>query len=236
MGGYDYDVAWRDVYGDIQRHGPAHYHLCRIVKRLLAGIDYASVLDVGCGPGHNYSLLTKEGAVARFDGIDVSERALREARQHFPGRFVQADVQREHLDGCWELVFCSLVLEHLPDDEAAIRHLRKMAGRYLLVTSIVGDFERYRPWELSQGHVRNYRAGELEEKLVAAGFHVVKALYWGFPFYSPLVRTLQNFSTVGTGAYSLGTRLLAAGLRWIYYLNSSRRGDMVFILAQTEHA
>lgn len=228
----DYDRVWTEIYGDMQRCGPVHYHLTRIVRRILAGIEYNSVLDVGCGPGHNAPLLTKLGAVPRFDGLDVSGLAIEEAQRRLPGRFWQCDVQAEHQPGTWDLVYCSLVLEHLPDDEAAIANLRRMTGQYLLVTSIAGDFARYKRWDARMGHVRNYRRGELEEKLVAAGFALRQCVYWGFPFYSPFARTLQNFTKAGTGSFNGATRLLAAVLKGLYYLNSSRKGDIVVILAE----
>lgn len=229
---YDYDDAWRDVYGDIQRHGPGHHHMRRILGRILAGIEYETVLDVGCGPGHNVPLLTKEGKIPRVDGMDVSEEALRYARSCAKGSFVHGDIQKESREGQWDLVFCSLLLEHVVDDVAAVRNLRKMTGHWLLVSSIMGDFEKYRAWELTQGHVRNYRAGELEAKLVAEGFEIVKVIRWGFPFYSPIVRSLQNLSSVGIGKYGLLTRILARVLTWVYYLNSQHRGDVIFILAR----
>lgn len=229
---YDYDRMWEDVYGDIQEHGPGHHHLTRIVRRILSEIEYDSVLDVGCGLGHNHRLLTKGGQVARFDGIDVSEKALEWARAHAKGHFRQCDIQRECPEGTWELVSCSLVLEHLADDDAAIRNLRKVAGHYLLITSIAGDSERYRAWEETQGHVRNYRVGQLEQKLCAEGFQIQKVIYWGFPFYSPIARTLQTFSKVGVGEFGIVARIIAGLLTGIYYLNSHRRGDVVIVLAE----
>jgi SAM-dependent methyltransferase len=230
---YDYDVVWRDVYGDIQKYGPCHHHMCRILRRMLSRIEYGSVLDVGCGCGHNYTLLTKNGAAPRFGGIDISDYALEIARKTVPGEFRQCDIQQEHLQGQWDLVVCSLVLEHLADDTAAIRHMRFMTKHYLLVTSIAGDFERYRKWDETQGHVRNYRVGELEQKLREGGFRIRESIYWGYPFYSPIGRTLQNQNQMGLGAFTWRARAAAKLATWLYYLNSSRRGDMVFVLAET---
>jgi SAM-dependent methyltransferase len=229
---YDYDEMWAEVYGDIQHFGPVHRHMHRIVESVLAGLDYSSVLDVGCGPGENYPLLSKGRSLTRFDGIDISESVLQKARAAVKGSFWLVDVQREHLDGVWDLVFSSLVFEHLPDDVAALHHLRPMTGKYLLLTTIAGNYERYRRWEEHVGHVRNFRRGELEQKLVAAGFKPRTSIYWGFPFYTPLVRTLHNLSTVGTGAYGRSTRLLASILYWVYFLNSHRRGDLLIVLAE----
>ena len=203
----------------------------RIVASVLGGLDYRSVLDVGCGAGHNMALLTRGRTLERVSGLDVSEEALARARERVPGaEFHQSDIERAAIDGTWDLVFSSLVLEHLADDEAAIRNMRAMARRDLVVTTMAGDFERYRPWEEQVGHVRNYARGALERKLEAAGMRVVRAIYWGFPFYTPIVRTLQNRSRA-TAEYTRAARLASALMHRVFFLNSSRRGDLLTVHA-----
>jgi hypothetical protein len=106
-----------------------------------------------------------------------------------------------------------------------------MTGRHLLLTTIAGDFERYRAWDEQVGHVRNYRRGELEAMLAARGLRVVEAIYWGAPFYSPITRLAQNRATA-SAEYGPLQRVAAAVLGGVYYLNSSRRGDLLVILAE----
>jgi trans-aconitate methyltransferase len=225
----DYDVMWREVYGEMQDRGPVHRHMRRLLRRLLAGLDYRSVLDVGCGAGHNLPLLTEGREMERLVGVDVAEEPLARARRG-RGEFRRLDVQSDALDERFDLVFSSLLLEHLPDDAAALRHLRAMADRHLVATTIAGDFERYRRFDEQVGHVRNYRRGELEAKLADAGFRVRQAIYWGFPFYSPLARSLLN-RTRPAPAYGPATRLAATALYGLYFLNSSRRGDLLLVHA-----
>lgn len=229
---HDYDEIWSEVYGDIQEHGPVHRHLQRLVKREIEPLAYTSVLEVGCGPGHNLPMLTHGRHIERIGGMDISEVALSTARDRFDGTFILGDIQHTPLEGQWDLVFCSLVMEHLPDDLAALRHMRPAVGNHLLLTTIAGDFERYRSWEDRMGHVRNYARGELEEKLEATGFRVIRSTYWGWPFYTPLVRTVQNRSAVGTGEFNAATRLIASATWLLYHLNSHRRGDVLVTLAE----
>ena len=226
-----YDALWETAYGDMQEIGPVHRHMRRIVAGVLGGLEYRSVLDVGCGAGHNLPLLTAGRSLERVTGVDVSEEALGRARTRMPGaEFAQLDVATGALDGVWDLVFSSLLIEHLHDDEAALRNMRAMCGRDLVLTTIAGDFERYRAWDEQVGHVRNYAHGELERKLEAAGFEVARAIYWGFPFYTPLVRTLQNRSRV-SAEYTRGARIAAALMHRVFFLNSSRRGDLLVVHA-----
>jgi SAM-dependent methyltransferase len=226
-----YDEIWEHVYGDMQESGPVHRHMKRLLRGILQTIDYRSVIDVGCGQGHNLPLLLEGRSMDRVTGIDISKPALERAGQRADADFHQLDVQQAALEGKWDLVFSALVLEHLPDDEAALRNMRRMAGRHVLITTIAGDFERYRAWDERMGHVRNYRVGELEQKLGRAGFKVERAVYWGFPFYSPIIRTLQNRTGTGTGKFGLAARLAAHALFWLYSLNSARRGDLLIIHA-----
>jgi SAM-dependent methyltransferase len=226
-----YDELWESAYGDMQDIGPVHRHMRRIVAKVLQPLSYRSVVDVGCGAGHNMPLLVGGRDLDRVTGADVSEEALGRARERMPAAdFVPLDVERDGLDGTWDLVFSSLLIEHLNDDEAALRNMRAMAGRDLVLTTIAGDFERYRAWDEQVGHVRNYARGELEAKLAAAGFTVQQAVYWGFPFYTPLVRTLQNRSRP-TAEYTRGARIASAVMHRVFFLNSHRRGDLLVVHA-----
>ena len=228
----DYDEVWRGAYGDMQDHGPVHRHMRRIARRLLEPLDYRSVLEVGCGAGNNLAVVAAGRSLDRLTGVDISAEALRRAAGRAPGAELRRlDIERDALPGGWDLVFSSLVLEHLHDDRAALRNLRAMCGRYLLVTTIAGDFERYRAWDEQMGHVRNYRRGELERKLAEAGFRVREVVYWGWPLYSPLVRTLQNRMS-SEPSYGRATRALAWAIHKLYYLNSARRGDLLVVLAE----
>jgi SAM-dependent methyltransferase len=226
----DYDLMWREVYGEMQDRGPVHRHMRRLLRHLLSGLEYRSVLDVGCGAGHNLPLLVEGRRVDRLVGVDLAEEPLRRARERAEGEFHRLDVESGALDERFDLVFTSLLLEHLPDDAGALRNMHAMAARHLVATTIAGDFERYRRFDAQVGHVRNYRRGELEAKLADAGFGVQRAIYWGFPLYSPLVRRLQN-RTRPAAVHGRATRAAAALLYALYFLNSSRRGDLLIVHA-----
>jgi SAM-dependent methyltransferase len=226
-----YDDIWSEAYGDIQEVGPVHRHMRRLLVHQLAELSYDSVVDVGCGAGHNLPLLCAARQLRRVCGLDVSTEALRRAGERSDAEFVQLDIEAEALDQRFELVFSSLLLEHLHDDGAALRHMQAMTTKHLLVTTIAGNFDRYRAWDEQVGHVRNYQVGELERKLEEAGFVVEQALYWGFPFYTPLARVAQN-GMKAEPTYGRSTRAIATAMYLLYYLNSSRRGDLLIIRAR----
>lgn len=67
----------------------------------------------------------------------------------------------------------------------------------------------------------------------AAGFVVDRVIYWGFPFYAPIVPTLQSYAKVKS-RLGLGGRLVAGMLYLLYFLNSFRKGDLLFISAHVQ--
>ena len=230
----DYDEMWRSIYEDLETSGPSHRHIHRFCRRLLLPLDYESVLDVGCGPGHNISLLCRGKSINRLAGIDVSGEILGIAEQrHENGEFHCLDIEKQHLDDRYDLVFCSLVLEHIVDDEAALRNLYAMTAKYLVLVTVQGDYGRFAKNEKMLGHVRNYRRGELLAKVRQTGFKVIEKIEWGFPFYSPIGRILYNLNPKqGTGKFGFMERFIANSLYLLYFLNSSRRGDIIIVFAE----
>jgi SAM-dependent methyltransferase len=226
---------WRHVYRDVAKWGATHRHMKRIIRRMLAGIRYDSVLDVGCGPGDNLEILSRDRPLESVVGADISAFALQQARAAHHAQFFSLDIERDRLEGAWDLVTSFLLLEHLEDDVAALRNMRAMTRKYLLLSTIAGDYARYRRWDARVGHVRNYAVGELERKLEHVGFHVESAVYWGFPFYAPLTRALQNWADPTMGGRPLihpFGRVFSELAYLLYFLNSSRRGDVLVVLAR----
>jgi 2-polyprenyl-3-methyl-5-hydroxy-6-metoxy-1,4-benzoquinol methylase len=231
----DYNVIWREVYGDIQKYGPVHRHMRKLFLKLLSQLSYETVVDVGCGGGGNLLLLNFNRDLKRVIGIDISEEAIKDASQKLPAEYRVLDIQKIFIHEKFDMVFCSFLLEHVEDDDTTITNLSNMCDKYLFVSTIQGDYEKYKEWEKKMGHVRNYHPGELEDKLKKRGFRILKRIQWGFPFYSPIVRKLQLLNPkVGTGKYDTKTKIIASVLNLLYYLNSSSRGDILVILAVKE--
>lgn len=229
---FDYDKRWYKAgLNDMKRLGPTSRHVRRLIKRLIAPLAFASILDVGCGQGSLLAELARIYPEAHVAGVDVSSSALDLARRKHPaGEFEALNVQEERLDARYDLVTCVEVLEHLPDDEAALANIARMTERYFLAVSVQG---RMRAFERHVGHVRNYQPGELTNKIENAGFEVIQTIEWGFPFYSPMLRdVLETSDGKGTqGHYGPIRKLAAHALYGLFFLNATRRGDKIFVLA-----
>ncbi|HXF94993.1 MAG TPA: methyltransferase domain-containing protein [Gemmatimonadales bacterium] len=225
-----YDQLWELAWGDVQAHGPVHRHTIEQLVRLIRAIPVRSVLDVGCGAG---DLLAALHAERRYDlaGADLSEAALTKARARVPsGRFYTLDIQRARLPQSFDLVVSVQVLEHLVDDIAALCNMGAMAKRFVLFSTVLG---RMRRSEIRIGHVRNYSVPEIQQKLAAAGLTPIQIRRWGFPFYSPLYRTLVEYLPGGPPLGSMGrlSRGIAHLLYHLYRANWPGRGDIVTVLA-----
>jgi SAM-dependent methyltransferase len=227
-----YDQLWTKTWGDQQTFGPVHRRLRQELLSLITKLTPASVLDVGCGSGGNLAAIAHVMPQVELAGVDVSPEALALAAQRVPGAsFRQLDAQREKLDEQFDLVLCNQVIEHLVDDITALRNMALMAKRWVLVGTMRG---RMRKSELAIGHFRNYSDVELHAKAEKAGLEVVDIFGWGFPFYSPLYRTMIEWLPGGPpeGKFGAAQQAIANFLYHLYALNIPRCGDVVTMLAR----
>lgn len=227
-----YDQLWSGAWGDIQRLGPVHRRQTEALLKLVAKLNVRTVLDVGCGSGDNLAALKHGMPQLELSGVDVSPEALALAAQRAPGTILrELDVQRDNLKQTFDLVMAIQVMEHLADDTTALRNMALMAKQWVLVTTMRG---RMRPSEKAIGHLRNYSDHDLRDKAVSAGLEVVDLFGWGFPFYSPLYRTMIEWLPGGPPQGKIGTKqqVLANALYHLYFLNIPRRGDVVTMLAR----
>ena len=231
----EYNKIWCAKWGDMQKYGPVHRHHRRIFSLLLKGISYDSVLDVGCGEGSNLKFIKSldTDKEIKFAGIDISKNAIAQAKKESKNNsFFVMDCQKEKLDKKFALVICSDVVEHLKDDDSAIRNLFEMTEKYCLIATMQG---RMRKFEKNIGHFKNYKYGELEEKMKTNGFRIVKKIEWGWPLYSPLYRNLLDFGKVETmtgGKFGILKKTISFILYYIFFINSLSKGDAIFILGE----
>jgi ubiquinone/menaquinone biosynthesis C-methylase UbiE len=115
----------------------------QLVGRFLAHVAVAvvrarprRVLEVGCGEGVVLEYLADRNPSSRFDGLELDPAALARARLRCPRTtLVRGDVYALPFpDQSYDLVLCLEVLEHLPDPARALREIRRVARRGLLLS------------------------------------------------------------------------------------------------------
>ncbi len=140
------------------------------------------VLDLGCGAGRFVAALRQAGADAI--GVDLAEGALERARRNVPGADFSPTTEPIP-DSSVDLVWCSEVIEHVPDTAALLSEARRVlkTGGRILVTTPSYDLPRRVPiallrWEahfdpLGQ-HVRFYSRRSLARVLTTFAFEDVE--------------------------------------------------------------
>ncbi len=234
---FDYDSAWDTKWDDMKRYGPMSRHVRRYIKKLIKPLEFQSVLDVGCGQGSLLQELMRIYPHIEPHGVDISAAAVEHARRRVPhGTFGTLDLVHENTGRTYDLIICSEVVEHIEDDVSAFRNLRAMCGKYIVVTTVQGRMRKFEPEQV--GHVRNYKRGELEAKMRAAGFEIMKSVDWGFPLYSPLYRDLLDMtgSKGTTGEFGPTRKFIATALYYAFFLNLPIWGDEIFVLARAPEA
>lgn len=133
-------------------------------------------LEVGCGTGAVLRELAASRDWEKLVGSELHPAGLAHARKRLPAgtEFVQMDARDIPAVEAFDLTGAFDVIEHIVDDEAVLRALRratqKGGGTIIAVPQ--------HPWlwgpsdEIAH-HERRYRLGELEEKLKRSGFEIL---------------------------------------------------------------
>jgi SAM-dependent methyltransferase len=164
-----------------------------LLEREVRGLRPGRALDVGAAGGGNTRVLRDLGWQAAAleygaEGAGVArERGLATLR---------ADACRLPVaDGSLDLVVAFDVLEHLDDDDAAVRDVRRVlrpGGHY--VVAVPCDPALWSAHDEAVGHVRRYTRPTLTALLVRGGFALGPMRSWNV-LLRPVVQLRRRFST-----------------------------------------
>ncbi len=115
----------------------------RIVKKLKPALGLSNAVDAGCGVGFFSQTLAECGL--QVCGFDARAENVAEARRRFPGiPFEQADIENREISelGQFDFVLCFGLLYHLENPLRAIRNLRALTEKCLLLESMCLPQER----------------------------------------------------------------------------------------------
>lgn len=134
------------------------------------------ILDIGCGTGAMSAKLARWGKVT---SADFSPLALEFCRKRGLPDVQQADAMAMPFDdNCFDVVVALDILEHLPDDNAALREFRRVLkpGGHVVAT-VPAYPSLWSGHDVALMHYRRYVAREMRERMSAAGLHVRKLSY-----------------------------------------------------------
>lgn len=226
-----YNDAWYK-WDDMKIYGPTARHTRRFIFSLMKDIDFATMLDAGCGTGVLLQQVLEKYPHVKVSGSEYSPQGLEFARKRIPqGNFFTLDLSREALNQRFDLVTCIDVLEHIEDDRAALKNLAAMTAGHMILSVPLGPL--FKAEVERMGHVHGYRRRELEKKMYEAGFEIVRAIQWGFPFYN-LHRRIANRlpAESSTGVFNARKKLIANLLHAVFYLNLPFGGERYYVLCR----
>ena len=154
------------------------------------------ILDVGCGTGANLEMLADFG---QAEGVDVSDDAL---------EFCQAKGLKAHkglaeklpfADESFDIATALDVVEHLDDDIAGLKEMRRILKKGGKTLIFVPAFMWL--WGVQDdvsNHRIRYTKKQIVERLKKAGFEIERATYANWTFFAPILggRTLMKITGI----------------------------------------
>lgn len=194
----EYDSRGFDILVRMQRdhfwYRGRHRFLLHAIRRHLARFapeaERFRIIDLGGGCGGWLSYLWQHKfPVAELALADSSETALRHAALHLPESVVlyQVDLLRLQWESRWDLAFLLDVLEHIPQQEEALRQIHEAMAPGGLLFVTVPALEVFWTWnDEFAHHQRRYRRSDFRRLADACGYQLLDARYFLF-FLSPLL-------------------------------------------------
>jgi SAM-dependent methyltransferase len=157
--------------------------LCAQLDRLSLPAN-ARILDAGCGSGRTLDVLADYGTVV---GCDVDDTAVAAARWGGHAEVTPAAIERLPFpDASFDLITCLDVLEHLPDDDMALRELRRVSrpGAALVVT-VPAYPALWSAHDERNLHYRRYDRPSVRRVAAAAGWRFVRDTHFNGVLLAP---------------------------------------------------
>ena len=238
-----YEQIWTNYWkGFTEHHGPSSRHRARLILKLIKKYNLKGrILDTGCGDGYLLSKLVN--IENQLFGFDISKTAVELSIERF-GDFAQLSVgdltEIETLPtGKFDAVICAESLEHIKEDNLAIRNLYAKLNEGGKLIIVVPHKKKY--WtkhDDAAGHFRRYECSELCTMLEKNHFRIVESFTWGYPLYDIYYRLiLENLKSETLWRQKGSLKKIASEILWyVFYFDdlftNLKKGRKLFILAE----
>jgi len=145
------------------------------------------ILDVGCGSGGNFKMLSRFGKIT---GIEPDEFAVKEAEKKKIAKLVLMDdfiLNNKLKENSFDLIVLTDVLEHIEmDNEALIKIYKLLKKNGILLITVPAGMNIWSKHDETHHHFRRYSKKELKDKLTRSLFIIEQLSYFNFFLY-PIV-------------------------------------------------
>jgi len=156
-----------------------------VVKRLIGGLNAGDFVEIGAASGHIAQWMSDKCGM-RGTAVEISPSALEMMRERLQGndRVHIFDRDSKYLpnDTQADLLLSMEVLEHIEDDDAALKNwfdLIRPGGH--LILSVPAHQSKFSAEDEMVGHFRRYDKRPLNDQLKRIGFEQPRILSYGFP-------------------------------------------------------
>jgi len=133
-------------------------------------------LEIGCGTGYVLSGVAEALPALRLSGSEVSSSGLVHAAKRVPqAQLMQMDARNIPFVEEFDVIGAFDVVEHIEDDGQVLRQIcRALATNAGVLLTVPQHPFLWSEYDVRAHHVRRYRARELKEKVMGAGFEIIR--------------------------------------------------------------
>jgi SAM-dependent methyltransferase len=163
----------------------------------------ARIIDIGTGTGSTLRMLRDLG-YSRVTGIDPSEEAIGYCASKGLGPVTKGSLSKLKFDNdSFDFVFATDVLEHVENDLQGLEEICRVLSPGCQALITVPAFKML--WGLQDRqalHKRRYRKNALLNLISAAGLHPVKAYYFNYLLFVPILLARKGIDLLGVNLSS----------------------------------
>lgn len=150
------DIDWNKDYLQSWSH-PHRY----FISTLLTRFNWMSLLEVGCASGPNLLNIIKNFEGKQVGGIDISEDAIKVAKETFQGAFLKVGSAEDIMmsDDSTDVVLSDMCLIYVKNPNEAIAEMKRVTRKYLLISELHSTswYGRIKLRITSGYHAHNYK-------------------------------------------------------------------------------
>lgn len=132
-----------------------------LIRRVVRPPRDAKILEIGCGTGHNFAMLSAFGNV---DAVELDEQVRRFAEKRLGREIMSAPLPELAgvADGSYDLIGAFDVIEHIEDDRAGVASIAaklKPSGKFIM--TVPAHAWMWSAHDVVNHHKRRYSKGAL---------------------------------------------------------------------------